>query len=146
VSTTNIVQNLDAWRGQGIEALGAKSGISFQPRPGGEMFTVPHPLVLDDDQNEDLDRASGTVPIATVLIGGPSTYARFKSVGGRAGDVMMAWRMMQQGVSLDPTSAAFTASSAAAPISSNPTSSTVTPASAVPSTNGGAPLAAAPAS
>lgn len=140
------IQNLDAWREQALEALGATTGISFQPRAGGDTFTVPHPLVLDDEQNGELDRASGALAIATTLLGGQDAYARFVAAGGRAGDVMMAWRMMQQGVNLDPNSRAFTPWSAAAQPSSNPTSSTTTPANIVPSIDGGEPSSQVPVS
>ncbi len=140
------IQNLDAWREQALEAIGAQAGILFQPRAGGEIFTVPHPLTLDDEQNSELDRASGALAIATTLLGGPITYGRFVAAGGRAGDVMMAWRMMQQGAALDPNSPAFTPLSAAAPPNSSPTSSITIPASIEPSINGGAPSSPIPAS
>lgn len=140
------IYDLDAWREQGLEALGAKADISFQPRPGGEIFTVPHPLTLTDDQSGGLDRASGNMAIAAVLLGGTDVYARFVAAGGRATDVMMAWRVMQQSVELDPTLSAFTPWSAGAQTSSKLTSNTVIPASAAPSTSGGAPSVQAPAS
>lgn len=133
------VFDLAAWREQALEAIGAQPGMSFQPRPGGETFTVPHPLLLADEQNAELDRASGALAIANVLLGGAGAYSRFVAAGGRAGDVMMAWRVMQQGVEMDPNLAAFTPWSAAAPASSSPTSSIVIPASIEPSINGGEP-------
>lgn len=141
----NTVFDLDAWREQALEALEARSGIPFQPKPNGEIFTVPNPLLLDDQQNADLDRASGALAVATVLLGGPDVYGRFVAAGGRAGDVMMAWRVMQQNATLDPNSSAFTRSSADVRASSNPTSSTNIPASVVPSINGGAQSSPAPA-
>ncbi|MEU6580669.1 hypothetical protein [Nocardia sp. NPDC046763] len=140
------IYNLEDWRAQGLEALGADAGISFQPRPGGEVFTVPHPLTLTDDQHGALDRASGSLSVATVLLGGGDTYARFVAAGGRASDVMMAWRVMQQSVELDPTLTAFSPWSGGVRNSSNLTSNITIPASAAPSINGGAPSEQAPAS
>ncbi|WP_040853816.1 hypothetical protein [Nocardia niigatensis] len=131
------VYDLTAWRDQALEALGAQNGIPFQPRQGGEIFTVPHPLTLDDDKNKELEIASGAMAIASVLLGGSAVYARFVAAGGRAGDVMMAYKIMQQGVTLDPTLSAFIPWSAGAHASSNLTSSIAIPASADLSINGG---------
>lgn len=143
---SNIVFDLGAWREQAIEALGGPSGISFQPRPGGEIFTVEHPLLMSDAASAELDRASGAMAIATVLLGGPDVYGRFVAAGGRAGDVMMALRIMQQQRDMDPNSRAFTPWSADAPANSSPTSSITIPASIEPSINGGAPSSQVPAS
>lgn len=134
---TSTVKDLDVWRAQALEALGAVEGMSFQPQPGGETFTVPHPLLLTDEQNKALDDASGALAIASVLLGDPLNYSRFVMDGGRAGDVMMAWRIMQQNVELDPNSLMFMHSSAGVHHSSSLTSSTVIPASTAPSINGG---------
>ncbi|MFE3081774.1 hypothetical protein [Nocardia tengchongensis] len=134
---TNTIYDLDAWREQALEALDAQPGIEFQPRPGGEIFTVPHPLMLDDAKSAKLESASGALAIATVLLGSPAAYARFVAAGGRAGDVMMAYRVMQQSVTLDPTLTAFTPWSADAHTNSNLTSSTVIPASVDLSISGG---------
>lgn len=101
VDLSDVVVDMDAFRDQGMEALGAK-GIRFRPGgPGTEIFTVPHPLLLDDDRNDAVKAAAGTVDIAKALLNteaDPNIYYRFKAAGGRAGDVLIAWRRLSEGL------------------------------------------------
>lgn len=135
-----IVVDLAAWRDQAFEAIGAAQGITFRPDPRGEAFTVPHPLLLTDAQSELLpvESRKGNLAVAKLLLG-EDTYARFAAAGGRSGDVLIAWRMMGDGVELDPNSPARSASLSVLPGGSSATSSANTPASVDPSTNGGEP-------
>ncbi|MFE3229342.1 hypothetical protein [Nocardia sp. NPDC059228] len=97
----DVITDLAAFREQGIEGMGGK-GISFQPGgPGTEVFTVPHPLMLDDDQHEELNQTLNTPAIARILLntpGDPDVYTRFRAAGGRSGDVMIAWRRLGEGL------------------------------------------------
>lgn len=142
-----IVVDLASWRDQALEAIGAAQGITFRPNPLGEAFTVPHPLLLTDAQSELLpvESRKGNLAVAKLLLG-EDVFARFQAAGGRAGDVLIAWRMMGDGVELDPNSLAHSASLSVLPDSSSATSSASTPASDAPSPNGGAPLSVAPTS
>ncbi|MFD9614884.1 hypothetical protein ACFWWS_36520, partial [Streptomyces sp. NPDC059083] len=60
----DVITDLEDFRAQAIEAMGGK-GISFQPGgPGTEVFTVPHPLLLEDEQNDALSEVLSTTKIA----------------------------------------------------------------------------------
>ncbi|MFD9615167.1 hypothetical protein ACFWWS_38005, partial [Streptomyces sp. NPDC059083] len=70
-------------------------------RPGTEVFSVPHPLLLLDVLNDALCEVLSTPKIARVLLNTPQdqqVYDRFHAAGGRAGDVMIAWRRLGEGV------------------------------------------------
>lgn len=142
-----IVVDLASWRDQALEAIGAAQGITFRPDPRGEAFTVPHPLLLTDTQSELLPVASrqGNLAVAKLLLG-EDVFARFQAAGGRAGDVLIAWRMMGEGVEVDPNSPAPSASLSVLPDSSSATSNASTPVSDAPSISGGEPLSPVPAS
>lgn len=98
-----IITDLSAFRAQGMEGLGAK-GIRLQPGgPGTEIFTVPHPLLISDAQNEALGGRTTVVDIAKILLNSeddPDVYARFVKAGGQAGDIMIAWRRLGDGLDL----------------------------------------------
>jgi hypothetical protein len=98
----NAVTDLDKFRAQGFDGLEATAGISFQPGGAGtEVFTVRHALLLSDEQNEELARPQSFVDIAKLLFNtdsDPYVYDRFKAAGGRAGDVMIAWRRLSVGL------------------------------------------------
>ena len=98
----NTVRDMVRFREQGFEGLGLARGIDFQPGgPGTEVFTVPHALLLSDEKNEALDAPMNFVSVAKLLLNtddDPNVYDRFKAAGGRAGDVMIAWRRLSQGL------------------------------------------------
>ncbi|MEV6449648.1 hypothetical protein [Amycolatopsis sp. NPDC051716] len=94
----DAITDLTAFREQALEGLGS-AGVRFAL--GGEVFTVPHPLLLTDEQNEQIAKPLGFVEIAKVLLNTPEdphVYERFHAAGGRAGDVMMAWRRLSAGL------------------------------------------------
>ncbi|MEU6582815.1 hypothetical protein [Nocardia sp. NPDC046763] len=97
----DVITDLADFRAQAIEGMGGK-GISFQPGgPGGEVFTVPHPLLLEDEQHEALATSLNTPAIARILLNtsdDPAVFDRFRAAGGRSGDVMIAWRRLGEGV------------------------------------------------
>ena len=101
--SNKLVNDLAAFREQALENAGG-SGYTFQPVDGGEMFLVPSPLALTEDQNERLEKAKGNVAIAKALLNteaDPEVHARFIAAGGRSGDVLLAWRELTQSVN-DP--------------------------------------------
>lgn len=103
VDLGDVITDMAAFRAQGLEGLGSP-GIRLQPGgPGTEIFTVPHPLLLDDDQNDALATRSSLPDIAKVLLNtadDPGVFARFRAAGGRSGDVMIAWRRLGEGLDL----------------------------------------------
>lgn len=103
IDVGDVITNMAAFREQAIEGLGAP-GVRFQPGgPGTEVFTVPNMLLLTDAQNQEIAKPLNFVEIANVLLNTPDddqVYARFAAAGGRAGDVMMAWRRMQSGLDI----------------------------------------------
>ncbi|GAB3211352.1 hypothetical protein [Nocardia tengchongensis] len=96
----DVITDLADFRAQAIEGMGGE-GISFQPGgPGTEVFTVPHPLLLEDEQHDALSEVLSTPAIARVLLNTPQdseVYNRFRAAGGRSGDVMIAWRRLGEG-------------------------------------------------
>lgn len=91
-----VVKDLAAFRAQAIESIGG-AGVSFQPEEDGEIFTIPHPLLLDEAQNEAVEKAVGNVAVAKALLNterDPGVHARFIAAGGRSGDVLLAWRQL----------------------------------------------------
>lgn len=55
----------------------------------GQTFNLPTPGFWPDEATELMGKGR-EVELATILLGGPEEYARFKAAGGRAGDVAMA--------------------------------------------------------
>lgn len=95
-----IITDIAAFREQAIESFGGE-GISFQFEPDGEIFTVPHPLLLDDAGNEAIKAALGTIEVARALLNtedDPEVHVRFVAAGGRSGDVLLAWRRLSEGL------------------------------------------------
>ncbi|AUS34600.1 hypothetical protein C1M55_28130 [Rhodococcus qingshengii] len=87
--------SLEALRAQGVESLGGEPGIEIQITEGGEIFTVPNPLLVDDTVQEALPDAKTAIQIATAILG-EETHARFIAAGGHSNDVMLAWRMLTE--------------------------------------------------
>ncbi|GAC70726.1 hypothetical protein [Gordonia soli] len=98
------VEDLSKWRESMLDGLGGE-GYEFalswvDPESGErhhETFTVPHPLGLDEDANNTLEAATGTVAVAKALLNtktDPRVHDRFIAAGGRSGDVLIAWRTM----------------------------------------------------
>ena len=98
----DVVADLEKFRAQAFEGLDAAATIAFQPGgPGTEVFVVKHALLLSDEQNEKLADPMSFVAIAKLLLDtdtDPNVYDRFKAAGGRAGDIMMAWRRLSAGL------------------------------------------------
>lgn len=97
----DIITDMEAFRAQGLEGLGAR-GIRLQPGGvGTEIFEVPHPLLCTDEQNDQLRGRTSIVDIARTLLNKPDddqVFERFRKAGGRAGDVMIAWRRLGDGL------------------------------------------------
>ncbi|OXR46674.1 hypothetical protein B7C42_01649 [Nocardia cerradoensis] len=102
VELGDTIRNMVRFREQGLEGLGAAAGIKFQPGgPGTEVFTIPHPLLMSDEQNEELAKPQGFLGIAKLILNSeadPHVYERFRAAGGQAGDVMIAWRTLSNGL------------------------------------------------
>ncbi|WP_063039725.1 hypothetical protein [Nocardia pseudovaccinii] len=103
VDLGDVITDMSAFREQALEGLGV-AGARFRPGPvGTEVFTVPHPLLLSDEQNEQIAKPLSFVEIAKVLLNTPDdphVYDRFSAAGGRSGDVMMAWRRLSAGLDI----------------------------------------------
>lgn len=101
VDLDGVIVNMAAFREQAIEGLGS-AGMRFRPGgPGTEIFTVKHPLLLTDAQNEEISQPLGFIGVAKVLLNtteDPGVYARFVAAGGQAGDVMLAWTRLKEGL------------------------------------------------
>lgn len=97
------VKELSDFRNQMLDSIGG-AGYDFElsyddnGAPRTEVFTVPHPLAVEDDQSTAIDAAgTDSVAIAKALINtedDPTRYERFKKAGGRASDVILVWRDM----------------------------------------------------
>lgn len=92
-----VISDLVAFRAQAAEGIGGE-GYRFQLEPGGEIFLVPHPLLLDDDANDAIKVAVGNVDVARAIMG-TEAYERFRAAGGRSGDVLLAWRKLTRDMS-----------------------------------------------
>lgn len=89
-SSTGQRRNLDAIVAQRSEALG---GDTIEFDFGGETFSMPHPLLADDEWKIGM-RESGDDDIAAARsILGDEQYDRFRAAGGRAGYIIL---LMQQ--------------------------------------------------
>lgn len=101
VDMDGVVTNMLAFREQAIEGLGSP-GMRFRPGgPGTEIFTVRHPLLLSDAQNEEISKPMNFIGVAKVLLNtaeDPGVYGRFVAAGGQAGDVMLAWQRLKEGL------------------------------------------------
>jgi hypothetical protein len=99
------VKNLADFRQQMLDGIGG-AGYEFEltyendGTPTTEVFVVPHPLAVEDEQSEAVDAAgTDSVEIARALMNtpdDPQKYERFKKAGGRASDVILVWRQMSQ--------------------------------------------------
>jgi hypothetical protein len=100
------VTDLAKWREQQLENFGGVGHdfeLTWSDKVTGEerheTFTVNHPLSLEEDQNDAVDAAKGTVALAKALLNteaDPDRHSRFIAAGGRSGDVLIAWRQMTQ--------------------------------------------------
>lgn len=109
---------LNDLREQTIEAMGQISSMELEA-DNGEIFTVVHPLLVDDDTQERIEKfqagegldknEDGTLvephkingvlaePIvvrSAKAIMGDEEFARFKAAGGNAQDITFAWQEM----------------------------------------------------
>ncbi len=83
-------RNLDEIVAQRSDALG---GDTIEFDFGGEAFSMPHPLLADDDWKIAM-RESGEDDLAAARsILGDEQYDRFRAAGGRAGYIIL---LMQQ--------------------------------------------------
>ena len=93
-NSAEVVKNMVVWREQALEALGG-GGVKFQPVEDGEIFLVPHPLAMTEEQNAAVEDAKGNVAIAKALLG-EAGHTRFVAAGGQSGDVLLAWRQLTE--------------------------------------------------
>lgn len=102
IDVGEVIADLEKFRSQALEGLGATSAFVFQPGgPRTEVFRVRHPLLLSDEQNNQLAKPMSFVEIAKLLLDtadDPEVYNRFKAAGGQAGDIMIAWRSLSAGL------------------------------------------------
>lgn len=108
---------LDELRALAIEAQGQLAGMEVEA--GGEVFLIPHPLMIEDEAQarldrfqacEDLDRDENgrlldppkingelAPPASTRLaqaLMGEEVHARFVAAGGHSHDINLAWQYM----------------------------------------------------
>ena len=107
----------EALRETAIEAQGQLAGVELEA--GDEVFLIPHPLMLDDDAQERLERFQASAdldrdengelvvpfkingelaePATTRMakaVMGEESHARFVAAGGHSNDVQLAWNYM----------------------------------------------------
>lgn len=83
--------DLDALVAQHREATGGDD-IVFQF--GGEKFTMPHPLLADDEWKDDLAAIDSDVEMGRFVLG-EEQYERFRELGGRASFIGLLMRKAQ---------------------------------------------------
>lgn len=87
--------DLDAILAQRAEATGGSPDeITFTF--AGQRWTVPHPMLADDDWKDGLADLDGSdVDMARYYLG-DEQYARFREAGGRAGYVLLLIRQVAE--------------------------------------------------
>ncbi|MFF9554594.1 hypothetical protein ACF1DY_02000 [Streptomyces albus] len=75
---------LEEVRAQYAEAVGGDE-IEFEG-PGGEVFTMPHPLFAPSEWAQAVDDAEDDEEMARAMLG-DDQYDRYVAAGGRPGDV-----------------------------------------------------------
>lgn len=99
------VTDLARFREQLTENAGGLS-VNFQlsytdpatGQPRTETFVVPNPIVAEQHVEDGIKAATTDVDIAKAIINTPTDdqiFERFKLAGGRANDIVGAWRAMQ---------------------------------------------------
>lgn len=92
---------LQEMRDQAVDALGMEPGIEIE-LDGGEIVTVPNPMLVPDDVQELL--AENKIVDAAKAILGEAEHTKLLQHGGHSNDVMLAWKLMQEDLSLDKKS------------------------------------------
>ena len=95
--------DLDAILAQRREATGSDTDdIAFTF--AGQKWTMPHPLLADDDWKEGLSELDGTdVEVARYYLG-DEQYERFRDAGGKAGYVFLLIQQVSQQIRDEATS------------------------------------------
>lgn len=112
--------SLDDFEDQAIDALGQSPGLTLTLR-NDDIVTIPHPLLLDDERqelvervqkhlDEDLDENGSpngkidgqpappyAVRFAKAILG-EAEHARFLAGGGTSNKVALAWQYMTEGL------------------------------------------------
>lgn len=84
--------DLDALVAQHRDATGGDD-IAFTF--GGEEFSMPHPLLAEDEWKDELSEITSDVEMGLFVLG-EEQYARFKELGGRASFIGLLMRKAQQ--------------------------------------------------
>lgn len=75
---------LETVKAQYAEAVGGEE-IEFEG-PGGEIYTMPHPLFASSEWAKAVDDAEDDEELARAILG-EEQYTKFVDAGGRPGDV-----------------------------------------------------------
>lgn len=84
--------DLDAIVAQHRDATGGDD-ITFTF--GGETFTMPHPLLADDEWKDELADITSDVEMGQFVLG-EEQYERFRELGGRASFIGLLMRKAQE--------------------------------------------------
>jgi hypothetical protein len=84
--------DLDAIVAQHREATG---GDELTFTFGGEKFTMPHPLLADDEWKDELAEITSDVEMGLFVLG-EDQYERFRELGGRASFIGLLMRKAQE--------------------------------------------------
>lgn len=76
------------------EAVGSDGGVVEFEGTDGKTYTFPHPLFMDDDQQEAMDDASTKYEISEVLLG--DQYEDFVAAGNSLDDLGMLFGMVSR--------------------------------------------------
>jgi hypothetical protein len=87
-------------RSQAVEALGMDPGFELE-LDNGDMITIPNPMFVSEEAQEEIEAATGTIASAKAILG-DDDHKRLLDGGGRSADVMLSWRLMAEDVQKDP--------------------------------------------
>jgi hypothetical protein len=116
--------NLEDFEAQAIDSLGGVAGVNLTLR-NGDIVTIPHPMLLDDDTQTEVERVQAhrdedrdedgapngkiggedappfAIRLAKAILG-PEDHARFLAGGGSSNKVGLAWQYMTEGLQQGP--------------------------------------------
>lgn len=84
---------LQELRAQGVEALKHEPGFDIE-LDNGEVITIPHPMLVDDEVQASLADADGPIALAKMVLG-EEEHAKFLAGGGHSNDVALAWNLLR---------------------------------------------------
>lgn len=76
------------------EAVGTEGGVVEFDGTDGKVYTFPHPLFMNDDQQEAMDGASSKYEICEALLG--EQYEEFVAGGNSLDDLGMLFGMVSR--------------------------------------------------